>query len=305
MVLEKAFDDALKALRTTGGVVTVVLGRGVDAPSEWSWHPRVHWLVSSELRKQMVPSAIPTNTRLMLLTDNISGDVYQPIHNERKRRRLPYMIRHTGDAVAEQLKEIFPTKMTMPANVERDEPFSPALPQEALVNITEAPSNGNGSNGNGNGHHAADDTGSTRGRHADEPPRTTADGKRRMAEKGSIKKFLEEHANLSAATSNAEEGRRLFRIAIGLGIETTRGSLEQGVRQLKRAKSIGSRPESLVAPAVQDAIVVSNALEEAIKVLTAAKDRFEKMEQQNEALVKENGDLRARITLMKDAFAGM
>lgn len=266
MALEKAFDDALKALRTSGGLVTVVLGTGVDAPTDWSLHPRVHWVVANELHRHDVPGAIPTNTKLMLITDNISGNVFQQIHDERKRRRMPYMIRKTGEAVAEALKDIFPTKV--------DIPFNPAL--EAV---------------NGNGHGAA--------------AAPAEDGERKPMAKGAVKTFVETNLDLSPEKTNAEEARRIFRLAQVHGIETTIGSVQQAITNYKRQQRAGSRPESLAPVHVIDSIAIAKALEDAIGVLSSVKARVEAMDAENEKLRKETDDMRTRIGLMRDAFQGL
>jgi hypothetical protein len=272
MALEKAFEDAVKALQTQGGLVTVVLGKGVEAPSDWSYHPRVHWVLSGSINRQMVPGAIPTNTKLMLLTENIDGRVFQPIHDERKRRRLPYMIRKSAEAVADELKHLFPDKY-VPAPT--DKVFSP-MPD------MKAPSP-EGSNGNGNG--------------TDQPSK---------AERGSLKKFLEENANLSASMSTAEEARRLFKMAQIAGLPTTVGSINQGITLMKRKRGLGSRPESATPrPEVSASVAVATALENAIIALQGVLEHVRKLDTTDDDLRKENEDLKTRIGLMKEAFAGI
>lgn len=287
MALEKAFDDALKALHTSGGVVTVILGTGVDAPTDWTYHPRVHWVNASQLKRHDIPGAIPTNTKLMFFTDNISGNVFQPLHDERKRRRLPYMIRKSGDAVGQGLKEIFPNKVIAAPT----EKFSP------MPSISE-PDNG-GSNGNGA---AAPEPAPERGTTTVPGSKNTAAGKPR----GFLQEFLRANVDLTSTTlSNAEEARRLFKKAQLAGVPTTLGSIEQGVRVMRRVKGLGSRPESVAPKHVSDTVAVTKALESCIELLTGIKDRVGNMDTTDDELRKENEDLRTRIGLMKDAFAGL
>ncbi len=282
MALDAAFEDALSALHKKGGVVSVVLGHGVEPPHDWTWHPRVHWIASSQIKRADVPTAIPTNTRLMLLTEHINALVFQPIHDERKRRRLPYMIRKTGDAVADELKRIF-----------KDE-----KPQVYESLSAKAESNGNG--------------------HSDPAPVETPPGQAepiadadltrdaKAAEGkvpiGGLKAFMQQHQNLSPTITSAEEGRRLFRLAQQLGIPTTLGSIQQYLSVAKRKAGIGSRPESLAPKHILDNVAIAGALEDAITRLQTIRGRADTVDEEIATLRKENADLKARIVLMRDAF---
>jgi hypothetical protein len=283
MALDAQFEDAIKSLHTKGGLVSVVLGNGVDAPSDWTWHPQVHWIVASQVKRHDIPTAIPPNTRLMLITEHISALVFQPIHDERKRRRLPYMVRKTGDSVADELKRIF--KDTAPKVYE-------SLPPAPV----EAASNGNG---NGHGDPAAVEIPPVHAEPTEDRSAKAADGKVPL---GGLKAFMEKHQNLSPALSNAEEGRRLFRLAQQLGVPTTLGSIQQYLSVAKRKAGIGSRPESLAPKHIVANVAIAGGLDAAIASLQAIRERADTVDKEIDDLRKENADLKARIVLMRDAF---
>src|SRR5882672_192244 len=263
---DQAFERARHALQHDGGVVTVILGNKAESPTDWTWHPRVHWIVASQLKRIDVPGAVPSNTKLMFFTDDINVAVFQPLHNERKRRRLPYMIRKDGSAVAAELARIFPNKVVSPP----DAVFSPALPAIDAAST-------NGANGSA----------------------SAADAKRVTAEKGSVTAFLKQHADLTPKHSTAEEARRLFPLARAAGLPSTLASIEQAVRIMKRKAGFGSRPESVTPVHVTDTVAVSKALEQAIELLTAVKLRVESLDKDGDTIRSENEDLRTRIQLMK------
>lgn len=259
----ETIDSAIAALQKSGGLVTVVLGTGVDAPDEWGFHPRVHWLVARDVKRHAVAAAIPSNTRLLIFTENIHHQVYQPLQDERKRRRLPYLTKQSQGAVEDQLTKIFPKTSA---------PFNPIPPIDVSKNGDSAP--------------AA----------SAEPDRS----------RGFLKTFLEKHVDFSPAKSTAEEARRVFKLAQLEGVQTTLGSVTQGIAVLKRKRGIGSRPDSATAhQEVGDSVSIQIALEAAIAGLQAVLVRVKSLDTSDEGLRKENDDLRARIKLLKEAFGNI
>lgn len=99
---------SLQQYTRNGGTIAVVMGAGFDAPTDWSLHPKIHWIAANSLEPKDVPGKIPTNTGVMIITDNIEPGILEGIHQERQHRHLPYVTRPDGPAVGLLLADIFP-----------------------------------------------------------------------------------------------------------------------------------------------------------------------------------------------------
>lgn len=110
------FGHAVSNLHTNGGLVTIVLGPNADAPSDWTFHPQIHWVMAGTLQQpHAVAQSIPTNTRILAIVDRLDGDIFRALHYEAKRRQVPYVSRATSAAIGELLAQtIFPEKKTAP-----------------------------------------------------------------------------------------------------------------------------------------------------------------------------------------------
>jgi hypothetical protein len=102
--------------------------------------------------------------------------------------------------------------------------------------------------------------------------------KRAMAEKGSIKKFIDTNV-LDPSKSTAEEGKRLFRLAQEQGLTTTLGSITQAVSQYRRKHSQSARPASLDSPDLTGqvgGILLIERVQESMRTALKALDELKK-----------------------------
>jgi hypothetical protein len=259
-----------------GGMVTVCLGKGFEAPSEFAFDPRVHFIMTAGLSPQALQ--IPSQTKILIVTDRIGSQLFGSITAVCRRRGFPYLPRKTDGAIVNELKKLLPAKPhTVPdANSHggQDTPRG------------ESPASAPASNGNGHGNGSPS---------ASIP--TTPTG---MAPKGSIRDLAKE-ADLSK--SSAEEGKRLYGIAQMRGIPTTLGSITQAISQLKRKGGRGDLPVSLAPQSVL--LQLSRGITEAIEALQRIQVQAEELERGKEDLLAENQDLKARIQLLKEAFSNV
>jgi hypothetical protein len=249
---------SLQQYTRNGGTIAVVMGAGFDAPTDWSLHPKVHWIAANSLEPKDVPGKIPTNTGVMIITDNIEPGILEDIHQERQHRHLPYVTRPDGPAVGLLLADIFPHR-------------SKPLASDPLV---------------------------------EEPTPENEDpmAKKHTASQGALKEFLKEHANLSGSLSVSAEARRLMALAHKKKIPTTVASITQSLYNMKRVKSLGTRPASANPQHVEDIGSLIVAIDAAMAQLGAIKAQAERMDELMGELRKENENLNARFEMAHDMF---
>jgi hypothetical protein len=259
-----------------GGIVALCLGNGYDQPTDYAYHPRVHTIVTKEVDVRRVGQGdglLPSQTRLVVMTDHIPGTVYQLLQNEIRKRRVPFIYRKSASAVLMELKKLLPDKK-----------------ENGNANA-----NAN-ANANGNGTQSETDTDPT----TSIPGQTKGWPKAGVAH-GALTAFVIEHADLSKGS--AEEGRRLFKMAQMAGLKTTLASITQAVSHRKRKVGRGDIPVS-VSP--QSATLrIGSAIEEAIVALGRIKADAETLEMGKAEILKENETLKAKLQLLKEAFRNM
>src|SRR5262245_5398439 len=188
------------------------------------------------LTYDQLPSAMPSNTRVVILTGNIPGMIFQPIHKEIRRRHLNYLVRQTPGALDQELKSWL-AKRTEPPVAELPPPPETPQPEPAPPPPLNLDSPVNASS-------VGDELlASSEPQPAAAQP--TTDMALKNAERGSLRKFVQHYANLRHEGPIKVEAQRLFAIAREEGLKTTTGSLEQAVRVLKKEQGIAlNRPGS-------------------------------------------------------------
>lgn len=135
------------------------------------------------------------------------------------------------------------------------------------------------------------------------------EAKRAIAEKGSIKAFIE--AELPALfkaepqAANAELGRKLFRIAQEKAISTTEGSLTQAVRVWKKEHRIGTLPESIKPPEQKTLGGIEEAIElteQALRRMKAIKDLYLGQQEELATMREEIKGLRKKVAKAAEVF---
>src|SRR5262245_4585276 len=64
--LEDAIQRVRSEVMAQGGRITVALGQGVEVPEQWQREPRVHIMNTVGLTYDQLPSAMPSNTRVVI-----------------------------------------------------------------------------------------------------------------------------------------------------------------------------------------------------------------------------------------------
>src|SRR5262250_2324450 len=247
MAGDLAFDQARKAIAEHGGCVSVILGRGQDVPSDFVNHPRVHWLIGNNINHREIRTAIPSDTRLVAYTPDIDPQVYRAVQRERERRRLPSFARRTPSAILAELSDVLPKMVRVPRlgappplpivddrtnETEPDETAAVDEPEVLAIVGAETETAAAATA-------AAAATTTTTTTPAEEMPMPQP-----KPGHGSVNEFVKKHADLSPASSNAEEARRLLPLMKQAGITSTLGSISVAIGNLKRKGGRGSRPMS-------------------------------------------------------------
>jgi hypothetical protein len=298
--LEDSLSRARQEVMARGGLITVALGSDIELPKRWQDEPRVFPMNTVGLSYHQIHDAMPSNTRIVILTDRIPNTIFQPIHKEIKRRHINYLVRKTEAAVDDELARWIP-KHSAPVVEEELPPPPPPTPPPPPPSFT-APA-------------PLDITDDRETSYGDELLATSAPAaaeqkdddvaKRQQNERGSISAFILQYANLKDQSSSiAEESRRLFRIAQQKGIKTTVGSLAQQIRMLKRKHGYGSKPESLAPVQVRVEFGILTAVDTAIEALTGLRDAVQKMDANYAGVIAERDKLKARLDLLTEAFKG-
>src|SRR5262245_56174856 len=95
--MQNRVDDAMAQARhdlmSRGGLIAVALGRDIELPKRWRDEPRVFPIDTLNLGYSEIHEAIPSNTRIVILTDAIPNAIFHPIQKEIKRRHINYLVR--------------------------------------------------------------------------------------------------------------------------------------------------------------------------------------------------------------------
>jgi hypothetical protein len=278
---------------TKGGMMAVCLGKGYTIPNDYRFHPQVY-LLDTTLNPGELDDLLPSQTRLVLMTDKIPQKMYQYLQDTIRKKRLIHIFRKSDPQIAGVLRSAFPKGRV------------PVMPE---------------SNGNGHGHQAAppltaaieelsevelsDLERASTPRPVPSPPPSPSPSKGFAGAKtveeqgrGAVSTFIRKHVNLKRGS--AEEARRLFAIAQKEGVSTTVGSLAQAIGVLKRKGGLGDLPASLAPEPVT--LSITMAIDRAVEALNSIRQRAEELERDKDKIVRENDNLRASIQLMKEAF---
>jgi hypothetical protein len=126
-------------------------------------------------------------------------------------------------------------------------------------------------------------------------------------ERGAVKAFIAQHANLEAETL-VDEARRLLPIAKKLGVTTTEGSLMQGIRVLKQNRPAAARPvgrpkatAAKTKPTDEISGIVA-AIDDIAAKIEVVKTGVVNMALLLQTLEKENKDMRTRFDQAQKMF---
>lgn len=92
-----------------GGVVTVVLGKGYEIPTEYAFDPRVHVVDGASIDPRN-EGWVPSTTRIVIHTDHIPEKTYQYLSTIMRQRRLVYLPRKSKDAIKAELDKLLPKR---------------------------------------------------------------------------------------------------------------------------------------------------------------------------------------------------
>ena len=293
-------EDALQRARTNliaqGGLITVALGRNVELPPRWQQEPRVYPLRTAQLDYDTLREAMPSNTRIVILTDHIPGHLVQPIHREIQKRHLNYLVRKSPAAVDDELARWLPTHEAQvvveepPPAPPPDEP--PPLPPDIEEEIVEALTDAlvteieNGT--------LVTDPAPTR----QEPMPTSP-----KAAHGSITAFVLEHGDFSdPSVTSADEARRLFQLAKNHGVTTTVASLAQIVGLQKKQRAKPTRPPVRRAAETARPVPLLFALDAVMTAIGQLREAAIVMTNAHAAILRERDQLQAKVDRLSDAF---
>lgn len=276
-----------------GGVVTVMLGSGFDLPADFGYHPAVHGVVANNCDPGNIAKEIPTNTKVLILTEQINRQVYEATKTLSAKRRLLYLIRKTPAALAEALKDIVPKRPVLGST-------PPTVMGAALSSVTTEPKAEAKEPTKGNGAPPVEEEAlvrrDSRTTGTGVEPRTTSKGTlAQMAPKGAIASLAKE-ADLEKSV--AEEGRRLFRLAQTRGIQTTIGSITQAISNRKRTERRTATPQSIVPENLR----VLNLFDETIGGLKVMADNLAKVRDYVETSEGRMNDMEAKFELLAQTF---
>jgi hypothetical protein len=224
-----------------GGQVVVFLGSGLDMPAEFAAHPQVRTVRANRLanhpnRKSAIASELPSNTKLVIVTNQIDRAVNIQLQEELKRRKLTYVLRTSISAIIATLKEGFePKNGATPTALLLTDPPIPVPP--ATVHEPSA---------------SPMPVASSSGWKVVPPAPSTT---RRQAPKGAVPALIDQHWDAIKDLSNADAGRYLEPHARTAGLPTKATALEQAVRvaRLQRKTATSAPP---VPEAVADIILI-------------------------------------------------
>lgn len=97
---------------SNGEIAVLVLSKDYDIPEGYENNPRVLALKAADLThdSDQISKSIPTNTKIVLMTDGIPANTYQSLNAVFRRRNLPFVVRKNATALEVELAKIVPAK---------------------------------------------------------------------------------------------------------------------------------------------------------------------------------------------------
>jgi hypothetical protein len=116
---------------SSGGMVSVIMGKDYDIPIDFAHHPQCNFVEGWKLQPgQVNGTVIPTATKIVIMTDGLPSLVYHNLNSEFRRRNLPFVTRKSTNALNDALKEMF-AKKAAPAGTPAPKPTGPGPKQIA------------------------------------------------------------------------------------------------------------------------------------------------------------------------------
>ena len=325
--VEEALQRFRQEIISHGGVIAVALGRHIELSPQWAKEPRVHAIETADLTRDGIHQAVPSNTRVVIMTDGIPAPIFKPIHTEIQKRRLTYIVRHTGAELDAELRRWLPRAEVVVPPPDPPPPPPPNDYDELSARLGQAFELAPLALTDDRDMSFGDELLATS--QADPVTVETAAPERstmakRPQEKGSLVKFVKAHVKLSKEMIVSDEGRRLFALANREGLTTTLNSVTQAVYVLRKQKEDGTatkraapEPEDMkpartgVKPATLAGVgavtlstngSLSDAVNVAILALKAIAKQATDMDKAHAALLKERHTLKAKVDALGEAF---
>lgn len=124
-----------------GGLAVVILAGDVQIPSDYDLNPQVLPFTMNQISgdETFINQKIPSQTRVVLVSDHINKYVYDGLRNVLARRNVPCLLRKGQDSIANALSELFPNKkIILPANGgkgEKQEESKKHAPKGSLLTL--------------------------------------------------------------------------------------------------------------------------------------------------------------------------
>lgn len=255
---------------TNGGLAILLLGEGQDCPDKYAMHGQVKPMLGSSIKgARDLDAHIPQNCKVVLFQGRLKDQRVFMAVHDVLKRRRLPYISRDNETAIEQAIDGL-------LGAGRPHPPAPTPPKVTLGDAIAAP---------------------------------LQDAKRTIAEKGTIKAFIdaELQALLKAEpqATSADLARKLFRIAQDKGISTTEGSLTQGIRNWKKDHRYTDRPASLQTDDQKSIGGIEEAIElteQALKRMKAIKDLYLTQGENLRALQEENKTLKKKVAKAAEVF---
>ena len=100
-------DVNITAELAKGGTAIVLFGV-TGYVKEFSAHPRVKFIDARSVPGDALTTEVPDNTKVIIVTDGLPMYHRTWIHTYSQRRKIPYLVRKSNQAIYEDLKRFFP-----------------------------------------------------------------------------------------------------------------------------------------------------------------------------------------------------
>lgn len=253
------------------GRLLVLLGQGYDLPADYGFRKEVRGVAANTLTPAKIREEV-NGAVAAVVTDHIDNRLYLQIQQELRGQKRPYLLRRDQSSLNDTLKQLIAGAGTPP-------------PPEVVVPTPPA------------------EAGTTDAVAEAEPARGTAP-------KGAVKKLVEEHWAEVGGMLTSEAAKRLMEVAAKQGLTTTRASVEQTVRVVRRRRAVdASAPSAPAVPAeplsegeaaqlVADAV---EALQAVAGYVVAMTERLARLEKENVTL----RDKASAVDALKELVAKM
>lgn len=256
---------------TQGGLILLLLGTDQDCPSKYTLHGQVKPIMGSNIRGgRDMDVHIPQNTKIVIFQGRLASAAVFKGAHDVLKRRRLPYLIRDNATAVEAAIDDL-------LAVPKDRAQEVAVGKVTLGQAAATP---------------------------------VGDGKREIAERGSIKAFIETElpAMLKAEpqATSAELARKLFRIAQDKAISTTEGSLTQGIRMWKKDHRYTERPESIKTDEQKAIGGIEEAIEltrQALKRMEAIKGLYLSQREELLAAQAEVKELRKKVARAAEVFA--